>query len=106
MAKKPFSIDLLVDLVKHVPEGYLEWRQIHESFAVKKKKGSWQAISKEASQNHYRLCENCYLDRSYDYWDDDITWRLRGIGDMEDDVSQAKHLFFLAERRDVDRSAF
>ena len=28
MAKKPFSIDLLVDLVKHVPEGYLEWRQI------------------------------------------------------------------------------
>lgn len=22
--------------------------------------------------HHYRLCENCYLDRSYDYWDDAI----------------------------------
>ncbi len=23
--------------------------------------------------HHYRFCENCYLDRRYDYWDDDIT---------------------------------
>ena len=28
MAKKPFSIDLLVELVKHVPEGYLQWHQM------------------------------------------------------------------------------
>src|SRR5215469_5722536 len=49
MAKKPFSIDLLVDLLKHVPEGYLEWRQIHENFDVKKMNGSWKSISKEAT---------------------------------------------------------
>ncbi len=51
MAKKPFSIDLLVDLVKHVPQGYLEWLQIHENFDVKKMHGSWKSISKEVSQS-------------------------------------------------------
>ncbi len=50
MGKKPFNIDLLVELVKHVPEGYLEWWQIHENFDVKKMNGSWKSISKEVSQ--------------------------------------------------------
>ena len=136
MPKKPFSIDLLVDLVKHVPEGYLGWQQIHDNFDVKKINGSklassddlvraeqviacadlylWlartpefrsfgpcyeevrttrYALAEQIDQallsrldtrkrctscgrilplsHHYRLCEHCYRDRSYDYWDDD-----------------------------------
>ena len=50
MRKKPFSLDLLVDLVKHVPEGYLKWQQIHEHFDVKKINGSWKSISKEVAE--------------------------------------------------------
>lgn len=50
MAKKPFSVDLLAELVKRVPEGYLEWWQIREQFDVEKMNGSWKSISKEASQ--------------------------------------------------------
>ncbi len=30
--------------------GYLEWRQIHENFDVKKMNGSWKSISEEVSQ--------------------------------------------------------
>src|SRR5260370_33308673 len=70
MAKKPFSIDLLVDLVKHVPEGYLEWRQIHENFDVKKINGSWQSISKEASQRGVGCKGLTFFDASRGSWKD------------------------------------
>lgn len=70
MAKKPFSIDLLVDLVKHVPEGYLEWRQIHENFDVKKINGSWQSISKEASQRGVGCKGLTFFDASRVSWKD------------------------------------
>src|SRR5260370_18881944 len=70
MAKKPLSIDLLVDLVKHVPEGYLEWRQIHENFDVKKINGSWQSISKEASQRGVGCKVLTFFDASRVSWKD------------------------------------
>lgn len=70
MAKKPFSIDLLVDLVKHVPEGYLEWRQIYENFDVKKMNGSWKSISKEASQRGVGCQGLTFFDASRVSWRD------------------------------------
>lgn len=70
MAKKPFSIDLLVELLKHVPEGYLEWRQIHENFDVKKMNGSWKSISKEASQSGVGCKGLTFFDASRVSWRD------------------------------------
>ena len=70
MAKKPFSNDLLVDLVKHVPEGYLEWRQIHENFDVKKMNGSWKSISKEVSQRGVGCQGLTFFDASRVSWRD------------------------------------
>lgn len=68
MAKKLFSINLLVGLVKHVPEGYLEWRQIHENFDVKKMNGSWQSISKEVSQSGVGCKGLIFFDASRVSW--------------------------------------
>jgi len=70
MAKKPFSIDLLVALVKHVPEGYLEWRQIHENFDVNKVNGSWKSISKEATQRGVGCKGLTFFDASRVSWRD------------------------------------
>jgi Helicase conserved C-terminal domain len=70
MAKKPFSIDLLVDLVKHVPEGYLGWQQIHENFDVKKMNGSWKSISKEVSQRGVGCKGLTFFDASRVSWRD------------------------------------
>jgi hypothetical protein len=70
MVKKPFSIDLLVDLVKHVPEGYLEWQQIHENFDVKKMNGSWKSISKEVSQRGVGCKGLTFFDASRVSWKD------------------------------------
>ncbi|MBV9713715.1 MAG: hypothetical protein JO011_22685, partial [Ktedonobacteraceae bacterium] len=70
MAEKPFSIDLLVDLLKHVPEGYLEWRQIHENFNVKKDKWSWQSLSKEVSQRGIGCKGLTFFDASRVSWKD------------------------------------
>src|SRR5581483_7238878 len=70
MAKKAFSIDLLVDLVKHVPEGYLKWQQIHEHFDVRKINGSWKSISKEVSERSAGIgCEGLiFFDASRLSW--------------------------------------
>lgn len=68
MVKKPFSIDLLVDLVKHVPEGYLEWRQIHENFDVQKGKGSWKSISQKVSLRGIGCQEFTFFDASRISW--------------------------------------
>ncbi|GHO73271.1 hypothetical protein KSD_10420 [Ktedonobacter sp. SOSP1-85] len=70
MAKKPFSVDLLAELVKHVPEGYLEWRQIHEHFDVKKMNGSWKSISTEASQREVGCKGLTFFDASRVSWRD------------------------------------
>src|SRR5436190_12605329 len=70
MAKKPFSIDLLVDLVKHVPEGYLQWHQIHGNFNVKNINGSWKSISKEASQRGVGCEGLTFFDPSRVSWKD------------------------------------
>jgi hypothetical protein len=65
MAKKPFSIDLLVELVKHVPEGYLQWHQIHGNFNVN---GSWKSISKEASKRGLGCEGLTFFDASRASW--------------------------------------
>src|SRR5258708_3093315 len=70
MAKKPFSIDLLVDLVKHVPEGYLEWRQIHENFDVKKRKGCWEINRKEGCEGGVGWEGLTFFDASRVSWRD------------------------------------
>ena len=68
MVKNRFSIDLLADLVKRVPEGYLTWQQIHGHFDVKKSKGSWKSISKEASQRGVGCKEFTFFDASRVSW--------------------------------------
>lgn len=90
MAKKPFSIDLLVDLLKHVPEGYLEWRQIHENFDVKKMNGSWKSISKEASQSGVGCKELTFFDATRVTLSSKLTTYLTRRRQEEQDVSEAR----------------
>ena len=56
--------------MKHVPEGYLEWQQIHEHFDVKKMHGSWKSISKAVSQRGAGCQGLTFFDESRVSWRD------------------------------------